>query len=433
MALPKTGITSTIVANEISAASRKWSVLCTHSNINKWSKYKPISFNSNGQPLTEADFKTGNYGFTINSNTGNNFTGSWGYNKPTGTASSPYRIGDFREYEHTEQPPIYLAENYLSQEWNVFADSNPTLIATPTLRTGGVAYNGIVNNRLNVEDLRISNTGTWGFKDLYFSLAAQEGSNFRIATAKNPLSSGNQAGISSIAGSPLQTYLSSLPTEQEVTIYPFLNTRGGNVLGTIVPLPQYQPITFKKVDEFWLQIAPSSFRASNQNFSMAVDQNLESGYNSFPSIRSYLMNADPSTQIDTVFTVRIYKGNGGREIDLKDFRAKSNHFGTTDQLSVDSMTIIGKASIGGSFVEINKKINYSDSNTSYNFFAEEHNNADYFVVEFGVKGNISTLRNNAINDSNMPAQARYTADYQLFYKYTMLTFTMGVAMKYRFS
>lgn len=432
MALGIENISSDLVGDTLGTNSDDWGTLCTHPNVNKWSKYKPVRFNS-VVGLTEADFKTVNYGFDIISNTANVFNSSWNYVKPDGESSSPFRLGDFREYDQLEQPPIYLTENYLSQEWNVFLDSIPILIATPTLRTGGVAYNGMVNNRLNVEDLRISNTGTWNFKDLYFSLVAQDGSNFRIATASQPLSSGNQAGISSIAGSPLDTYLASLSVGQEVTIHPFLNTRGDNVLGTIVPLPQYQPITFKKVDEFWLLITPTSFRASNQNFSMTVDQNLGSGYNSLPSIRSYLMNANPSTQIDTVFTVNIYKGNGGREINLKDFRAKSNHFGVTEQLSVDIMRIIGKVPIGGGFITINKTINYSDSITSYNFFATEHSDADYFIVEFGVKGNVSTLRDNAINDSNMPVLARYNVDYQLFYKYTMLTFENAMSMKYRFS
>ena len=432
MALPNSNISVAMVRDELGAATNDVGQLCIHPNVNKWSKYKPVR-HSSIVPITEAQFKESNYGFNIASNTSNNFTGSWSYAKPVGGSDSPFRLTDFGGYDKLEQPPIYLTENYLNQEWNVFLDSNPTLIATPALRTGGVAYNGVVNNRLNVEDFKISNAGTWDFKDLFFSLAAKEGSNFRIATSNNPLSSGNQAGISTIVGSPLYTYLSSLSIGQEVTIYPFLNTRGDNVLGTIVPLPQYQPITFKKVSEFWVHIEPVSFRASNQNFSMLVNQDLGAGYNSFPSIRSYLMGANPSTQIDTVLTVHIYKGSGGREINLKDFMAKSNHFGVTEQLTVDSMTIVGKKIIGGTFASINKNIIYSDSNTSYNFFAAEHNNAEYFVVEFGVKGNVSTLRNNAINEPNMPNSARYNVDYQLFYKHTMLPFMNAISMRYRFS
>jgi len=432
MALPNSNISVSMVKSALGAATNDVGRLCTHPNINKWSKYKPVRYSS-VVPITEAQFKESNYGFNIESNTSNIFTGSWSYVKPVGGNSSPFRLTDFREYDGLEQPPIYLAENYLNQEWNVFLDSNPILTATPSLRTGGVAYNGVVNSRLNVEDFKISNTGIWDFKDLYFSLAAKDGSNFYIATSNNPLSSGNQAGISTIVGSPLYTYLLSLSIGQEVTIYPFLNTRGDNVLGTIVPLPQYQPITFKKVSKFWLHIKPVSFSASNQNFSMLVNQNLGAGYNSFPSIRSYLMNADPSTQIDTVLTVYIYKGSGGREIDLKDFMAKSNHFGVTEKLAVNSMTIVGKKIIGGAFQQINKKIYYFDSNTLYNFFATEHNDAEYFVVEFGVKGNVSTLRFNAINDPNMPEMARYTVDYQLFYKHTALTFMNEILMKYRFS
>jgi hypothetical protein len=42
--LPNSGITTTLVANTLGISSHSVSQLCTHSNINYYSKYKPISF-----------------------------------------------------------------------------------------------------------------------------------------------------------------------------------------------------------------------------------------------------------------------------------------------------------------------------------------------------------------------------------------------------
>lgn len=101
MALGTTGISTTIVANALGSSSRNVGVLCTHPSINKWSKWKPVSFPT-VVGLTYAQLQSVNFGLSAPLNNANyqNVVGTkWIYNRPTGGASAPYRIGDFRGYD----------------------------------------------------------------------------------------------------------------------------------------------------------------------------------------------------------------------------------------------------------------------------------------------------------------------------------------------
>lgn len=115
----------------VSSSVNKWSQLCTHNNINKWAKYKPVSYNTPAN-LTVAQRQSVNYGITnipvwsgngaVNKmgnfwfgvdtsdtnlpNCGRVQTGYWWYQRPTGGASSPYRELDFNNYKHDVQAPI---------------------------------------------------------------------------------------------------------------------------------------------------------------------------------------------------------------------------------------------------------------------------------------------------------------------------------------
>lgn len=106
MILPKTGVTTTIVAEALSSSSRDVGTLCTHPSINIWSKWKPVAYNTKDE-ITLAQLKQVNYGMSIESS----HTPLSLYNKvklltspthwydgPTGISTKPYRIGDFREY-----------------------------------------------------------------------------------------------------------------------------------------------------------------------------------------------------------------------------------------------------------------------------------------------------------------------------------------------
>ena len=107
MALPTTGLSTRLVGTTLGISSRDVGTLCTHTKVNRWSKWKPINHTS-VTGLTEAQFAALKYGiniFELSSTVGPTYnTRNWTYNKPT--SLSPKRLGDFRLYEHTAPVPF---------------------------------------------------------------------------------------------------------------------------------------------------------------------------------------------------------------------------------------------------------------------------------------------------------------------------------------
>ena len=114
MALPATIINSEDVRVALAASSNKWGHLCTHPNVNKWSKWKPIRVNKT-EGITISDIRAMNSGLSIPTQLSeiemmtayrSNPIQLWVYNQPRGSTVSPvepYRVGDFRSYEHSAQ------------------------------------------------------------------------------------------------------------------------------------------------------------------------------------------------------------------------------------------------------------------------------------------------------------------------------------------
>lgn len=119
MALPNTNLSVSMVKSTLGAATNDVGGLCIHPNINKWSKYKPVQ-HSKRTGLVDADFKSVRSGMNIPSviahpSSGyvpimdyyrNNPNFEFTYNKPRGVNvtngwNEPFRLGDFRGYEHT--------------------------------------------------------------------------------------------------------------------------------------------------------------------------------------------------------------------------------------------------------------------------------------------------------------------------------------------
>ena len=119
------------VQQALSTSENREGGLCTHANINMWAKYKPVILNqinttdewdfTNNRWKDNASWfqgRTGVCGITpyettnfanIISQTNNNSNDSnngWVYNKPTGGASSPYRLMDFAGYNHNALPAV---------------------------------------------------------------------------------------------------------------------------------------------------------------------------------------------------------------------------------------------------------------------------------------------------------------------------------------
>ena len=108
-ALPNTNITTTLVGQTLGTSSRDVGTLCTHPNINKWSKWKPVRFDK-VTGLTLPELKSVNYGIGINnySSVDNvksayaNEISVWTYLRPRGGQINEfYRLGDFRNYNHS--------------------------------------------------------------------------------------------------------------------------------------------------------------------------------------------------------------------------------------------------------------------------------------------------------------------------------------------
>lgn len=109
--------------------------LCTHTNINKWAKYKPIH-HSGLQILSESarTDRQGDgeyYGVKIRMDSMNmsslhNVT--FAYNRPKGGASSPYRLSDFINengtagYNHLAKPSVYGSVSWQPKDKQLYLD-----------------------------------------------------------------------------------------------------------------------------------------------------------------------------------------------------------------------------------------------------------------------------------------------------------------------
>lgn len=109
MALPSTGITTSLVGNALGTSSRNVGALCSHSYINMFSRYKPVQLYKKDTTDGITNWQAGDNGtFSINVPTCSlasptelaSTTKQWSYLRPTGGVNYPYRLGDFRGYEH---------------------------------------------------------------------------------------------------------------------------------------------------------------------------------------------------------------------------------------------------------------------------------------------------------------------------------------------
>ena len=122
MALPNTNISVAMVKSELGAATNDVGTLCSHPNINRWSRYKPYSY-----PQVTGIYGTSGTDDTIPKDTLNweinpalitagnlpdsqalaDNWGKWGqWEPPSGGTESPYRLEDFRNYNHHAKPAI---------------------------------------------------------------------------------------------------------------------------------------------------------------------------------------------------------------------------------------------------------------------------------------------------------------------------------------
>lgn len=232
MALGTTGISTTLVANTIGVGSNDVGTLCTSSKINPWSKWKPVSYQTSGS-LTDAQLKETNYGFNITSNTNLDSPTGWSYVKPIGGMTSPYRLGDFRGYNH-EAKTFMWVENYI---WDYYTyPSAQSIEIYPAFMYGYGSGNGQggaggANIDLLAKDFNLTNLGG-SFENFYIGVyhKTPDGttyyafSNITIGQTgpSTPLKILLTCGEGGITTTGFTDYLNGLPADSVITLTPFL-------------------------------------------------------------------------------------------------------------------------------------------------------------------------------------------------------------------
>ena len=252
MALPNTNISVAMVKAELGASTNNVGRLCIHPNINKWSKCKPVK-----QPHINVDglldwwkafdgkcglnipvFTSAGAITTVGSflHSLKNKTYDWEYVKPIGGATSPYRLADFRNYEHSAAMPIASMPSY-----NAFVDINNNIqIDLEVIVEYPDAYN------LTLQD--ITHQGV-DMTNYYLGVMLYKPANntFIIGTSPDKISSGNLSIVLNDMGNNTGTwkaafFMSSVALTQGGTFPPAnyipidiphvdvtVNSTGGNV------------------------------------------------------------------------------------------------------------------------------------------------------------------------------------------------------------
>jgi len=147
MAIQDTGIGfRSVVGTVLGTTATNEGVLCTHPNVNMWSKKKP-QIDTRVVKNEALYWRRSNVSDNIRSGLfiPNQVEGLWEY--PRTSSDCPYRIGDFRGYEHTSSLEYYLNFN------------NELRLDLPY--TAGIVFNGY-DSQLGADDV-----GKIGLQDLF--------------------------------------------------------------------------------------------------------------------------------------------------------------------------------------------------------------------------------------------------------------------------
>ena len=270
MALPTTGITTTIVSQAIGLASNSVNVLCagklpaeniSASRINKWSKYKPVRYNS----IAPDRSINGGWWKAENGNCGMNVpnyttmadmfaalragTLMWEYLPPLGTTGQPCRLADFGGYEHTAQPPI--VSDKLAAKYYI---SSSSVGASATVRSPG-------ETELTLSDL--GNAVNLG--NCYFGAAISKvgTTTYKYITETSTITGGGGGGVN--------IPVTGLTVGNHNIVF-FLSTVAHGTLtdvndGTYVPLPTDMIQTIElKLTDFVVSWGGNTYWSANKTY-----------------------------------------------------------------------------------------------------------------------------------------------------------------------
>lgn len=226
------------VKSILGESSNDLATLCKSSKINVWAKYKPTIYPS---PFTDDWYKAkdGNYGINITVENGksnwkdlvgeysktNNGYGNL-YNRPTGGANAPYRLGDFRGYFRGANPEVkdYLTTSVFIRE----SDTNQLLVSYSPVTADG--------SQISYFDFAVFKDKYFGYvitdkskANLMYITTASTVSSFIVPLPKNALQVGDYLAFPMFCS---YNY-SSNHTLHAMTCYAIPNLAGGKQLSII--------------------------------------------------------------------------------------------------------------------------------------------------------------------------------------------------------
>lgn len=239
-------VNPTEVSNLIGAGADDTGAVCTSSNINKWARYKPV-VNASLDSSNDGKGGDGNYGFAIVTATSlstlvssfDDGMNGWTYVKPSGGASSPYRLGDFRGYNHRALPPI-----------GDFAEVVTHSVSTELQLTALSSEDSTVVPLYDVAAMKVSGNAP------YFGVAIKIGSgSFDWVTNSERF---NGAGSIKIPADYFPANLNG----QIVTIYPIFSTVARTSKAASQPTSKFCFVPNMKSLSFTLQTAIADFNGA---------------------------------------------------------------------------------------------------------------------------------------------------------------------------
>lgn len=115
---PPNGVSVRDVQQALGVSAQDVGSLCRSLVINKWAKYKPVKVANVVIPITDAQRKAANYGFSVGSVTGSPDTiakmsaasSAWTYDRPS--SGYPYRLTDYVQYYKFAKCPMQLSQSF---------------------------------------------------------------------------------------------------------------------------------------------------------------------------------------------------------------------------------------------------------------------------------------------------------------------------------
>jgi hypothetical protein len=216
-----------------------------------WAKYKPVSYASI-QGLTDDQIKSVNYGLSVKRLSGTTMGNplSWTYTRPSGGASSPYRLSDFRNY-NTNATPFLSIDSAVT--WMAAITSLDSLYLLPNMKWGQASYEGQGDTggmEILPTDLKSTDGSIVNFSNCYFGIWTKIGSAEYFTFSSRRIS---EAGINlpilvsfADANINLKNYMNSMYNNDTITFTPFISYTSSVSYDNVFSFPLGNRITITK-------------------------------------------------------------------------------------------------------------------------------------------------------------------------------------------